>query len=100
MGSSPTSPTRAVSLSVKRLLYTQKTVGSIPTLPITLNVAHLQNKNIFLKLKHGQVAPPEAGRQVARRGGEVVTRLSAKQLCKGSIPFRASNKIRAGVAQW
>ncbi len=29
------------------------------------------------------------------RGGEVVTRESAKLLCKGSIPFRASNQIAA-----
>ena len=33
---------------------------------------------------------------LTRRGGEEVTRLSAKQLCSGSIPLRASRKQSTG----
>ena len=32
-----------------------------------------------------------------RRGGEVVTQRSAKPLCKGSIPFRASKRKEKAV---
>jgi hypothetical protein len=34
-----------------------------------------------------------------RRGGEVVTQRSAKPLCKGSIPFRASNRVKNHVIE-
>lgn len=47
------------------------------------------------KLIHGDVN--SSLRKFKRRGGEVVTRGSAKPLCEGSIPFRASNFLRKGT---